>query len=443
MSIFSKKIIYQVLFCLIVICLLPQNVVAQAESLVSQTEVSRWIKQLDSNKRAERRTAQASLLKAGPAILSLLPAPELIQHNSVRETVRQIRIQLEHAKAKQSVAGSKVSITGKQTLKAVIAAMTKQTKNKIDDSQLTPAILAKQKEVHFKETPFRKAIDALESIYFIQAEAELLNQKLVLRPRQTSGKIVKQMTHDTGPFRVTIHSAQRRKLFGDDTNHLLRATFQIVVEPRLRPLFMTLHNKEIAATANQQTLKHYNPDARIELALGEGGKNLQFSVDYLIPKKQVIKKVAFAGKANMLIAAGEEAITFTNLLKTTGVSRRRGGVTVRINNVDFIEKKKKSHAAKFKIAVSYDTGGPAFESHRTWIFHNLVYLKGSTGKRIHRNAKFGTTLQKDGAIAVEYNFDHLTESISKYKFVYVAPTLLINVPVTFKFTNVDVLPIKP
>ena len=53
-----------------------------------------------------------------------------------------------------------------------------------------------------------------------------------------------------------------------------------------------------------------------------------------------------------------------------------------------------------QIAVSYETGGPAFESHRTWIYHNRVYLETKTGTRIERSKSFTTELQADGGVAV-------------------------------------------
>ena len=117
-------------------------------------------------------------------------------------------------------------------------------------------------------------------------------------------------------------------------------------------------------------------------------------------------------------------------------------MTVRINKFELSENQQ-PRSAKIDVAVSYDTGGPAFESHRTWIFHNLAYLVDSKGKRISRNATFGTALQKNGAVAVEYGFNSLTEPISKYKFVYVAPTLLIDVPLKFSFSDVVVSQKKP
>ena len=51
---------------------------------------------------------------------------------------------------------------------------------------------------------------------------------------------------------------------------------------------------------------------------------------------------------------------------------------------------------------------------------------------------FGTLLQADGAVAVEYGFGPLTEAVDRYQFIYVAPTLIINVPIRFDFTTVPV-----
>ncbi len=109
-----------------------------------------------------------------------------------------------------------------------------------------------------------------------------------------------------------------------------------------------------------------------------------------------------------------------------------------LRNVTFQPVQDGTQKATVQIAVSYETGGPAFESHRTWIYHNRVYLETKTGKRIERSKSFTTKLQADGGVAVGYTFENLTNDPAAYRFVYVAPTLILNVPVEFEFKNISV-----
>ena len=51
------------------------------------------------------------------------------------------------------------------------------------------------------------------------------------------------------------------------------------------------------------------------------------------------------------------------------------------------------------MSIAYDAGGPEFESHRTWIYHNEVYLEAPDGQRFPVNDGFDTTAQADGGVA--------------------------------------------
>ena len=109
-----------------------------------------------------------------------------------------------------------------------------------------------------------------------------------------------------------------------------------------------------------------------------------------------------------------------------------------LKNVTFQSVQDGTQMATVQIAVSYETGGPAFESHRTWIYHNQVYLETKAGTRIERSKSFTTELQADGGVAVGYTFENLKKKADAYKFVYVAPTLILNVPVEFEIKNITV-----
>ena len=90
--------------------------------------------------------------------------------------------------------------------------------------------------------------------------------------------------------------------------------------------------------------------------------------------------------------------------------------------------------------MTYDTGGPAFESHRSWILHNEVYLEDPAGKRVPLNGGSETTQQGDGSLGIEYRFVDLPDPLPEYTFVYVAPTLIVDVPIEFEIQSV---PVKP
>ena len=152
-----------------------------------------------------------------------------------------------------------------------------------------------------------------------------------------------------------------------------------------------------------------------------------------------------------------ERIVFDKTSQTPGASRRRGGVTVRLREVKFeplaaavaappspipsdsSNKPPAAVRAEIGVAVSYDTGGPAFESHRTWMFHNAVYLETEAGRRIDFT-EYDTNQQADGAVAVGYRWDKLAAPATQYKFVYEAPTLILDVPLDMKLDGIKIKP---
>ena len=88
--------------------------------------------------------------------------------------------------------------------------------------------------------------------------------------------------------------------------------------------------------------------------------------------------------------------------------------------------------------VAYETGGPAFESHRTWFLHNEVYLEDPTGKQYRLNGGSESMQQGEGTLGIEYSFVELPDPLPDFTFVYVAPTLIVDVPIEFEIESVPV-----
>ena len=66
-----------------------------------------------------------------------------------------------------------------------------------------------------------------------------------------------------------------------------------------------------------------------------------------------------------------------------------------------------------------------------------VYLEAPDGSRFPANDGFDTTAEVDGGVGLEYRFKELPEVPTEdWQFVYIAPTLLIDVPVDFAFDEI-------
>lgn len=433
----------QTLRILLLLCLMSP-IGLSADPPKSRTAwVARQIKNLDADGLRERFQAERALLKAGPEILPLLPPPELSPNAAVRQAVRRIRLRLEEAKARASVKASRVTLDKKASLRELLEAIQKQTGNRIDIAELPAETREQSAMLQVSNKPFWDVMDQLATKAGIRLESRsdtgAKKSALYLLPSQSSDSM--EAKQNVGAFRIEVASPKFRPRFGDPKHQLLRIPLRLATEPRLQPLFMKLAGKDFSArTKDGKELMPFNPNTKLELPLGAGGNETSFRVDFLVPDPFQEAVINLSGKVLLTVAADSEEIEFTNLPKSLGTARRRGGVTVTVNEMTFKtgENNPSRQSAKVRVTVHYDTGGPAFESHRSWIFHNRVFLEDAKGHRVERNSDFHTALQTDGGVIVEYNFDHLTGKQEDYSFTYVAPTLIINIPVEFVFQNLKV-----
>ena len=400
-------------------------------------QVKALIHDLDAERRALRLKAERELLDLGPEILPLLPAPELLTSPAVKNAVARIRAALERRKALESVLPSRVTIQGERPLSKLLEDFSKQTGNGLNHEALDQSLLTRSVAVDFQNVPFWKALDELAARSGFQYQFDAGSAMLNLVARPAGGVRSELAVAYAGPFRLAVETANLGKIFGD-TQQQLRLQLNLASEPRLRPLFLKYAAADVAArTAAGKSLPSRNPEARYDLPLAEGGRYLRLSSDFLVPPPADFTLVNVRGKFLIQIAAGSEHIRFTDLPRAAGVARRRGGVTVTLQRV-VSKKTAETQDVTLRVNVAYDNGGPAFESHRSWIFHNEVSLEDSDGRHFTPDGGYDTALQGDGVVSLEYRFQKIPGRLNDYNFVYVAPTLIVDLPLEFDFESIRV-----
>jgi len=393
------------------------------------------LRELDADQRARRIHAERELLDLGPGILSELPAPDLIPNPQVRSSVGKIRKILELRQATESVMPSTVTTVAGITLGDFFKSLEVQTANPIDVSQLETTQLQAKLSRAFRAESFWKVLEETSRLSGFRGDFRPDAPALRLLPSETS-KLPRELGVTTsGPFRIALISLKQRDIVGSNQKRL-RAEISVTPEPRLRALFLKFQAKEFSAIIEDgTTLQPADPEAQLDLPLGEGGHHVSWSFDFLVPKAlspDQIENTRIMGKATMQVAAGAAHIRIRNLATARGVARRRGGVTVSVLKVKTRERPESKRDLSVQIQVAYDTGGPAFESHRTWIFHNQVYLDPLEGESIPVNDGYDTDLQANGIVRVTYRFKDVTAPLDQLQFVYVAPTLIVDVPLEFE-----------
>jgi hypothetical protein len=399
-------------------------------------KVERLLADLDAETRSARLAARDSLLALGPGILPLLPDERTLASAAARDAVGQIRTRLQRQSALATLAASRVTLHGRFPLREFLARITRQTGNRFDVTALDPALLERPFEAHDQARPFWSACDEL----FRQAG-------LTYTPLHKPGRLTlvpaapdrdgELAVSDSGPFRVAVIRAELRGAPGAGI-HLLRVTWTLTAEPRLRPLFASIDGSRLFASTGSDTLKPTTPSAKWELSMGEGADTLRLDSDFDVPPQLEPKEIEFRAAFGVEMAAGPQEIVFDDLASGRRETRRAGSVTVGLRGVEFPRPGDEQATARIEISLVYDQGGPAFESYRTWMYHNEAALETKSGRRIDPRPLITTRRQGDGSAAVEYNFADVQGAPRDYRFVYVAPTLITQVPVEFRFPKIPV-----
>ncbi|HAH47043.1 hypothetical protein [Gimesia sp.] len=412
------------------------NTVQKQEDLKQQ--VATLITQLDDNQRQVREQAESKLIGLGKPVLSLLPPPELATTASVREAIQRVKLQIEKQAARDSLQASRITLKGSYTLKTVLQQISRQSGNQLDLQSLSDDILNRNIQIKFEKSPFWQSIDELKQILPLRYQINGSNDSLQFLQKadsDTSHSSKAPGVHYDGPFRITVLDLKSRPLRGSPDKDLLAVKFHVEVEPRLRPLFLSYAASDIhCSTSQSNKLSAFTPQAKLELPLGEGGKNVNFTTTWILNHNQQKSMFDIQGTLQMELAAETLPITFDNLDQSEGAVRRRGNVSVELVNVEQA-KLPSSQSLNVRIALSYDYGGPAFESHRTWIYHNRAYLENSAGQKFWLNGASHTTLESAGKIGVSYQFKELPLQENRLQFTYLAPTLITAAPIKFHFEN--------
>lgn len=393
-------------------------------------EVARHVNELSSPLRSERTRAEQALLELGPRILELLPAPEETTDQAARVAVRQLRVKLERVAAEQSMLPSRVTFQGKATVAEIAAQLAEQTGNPIDVSGLEEAEQNREVDVDFRDMAFWECLDRLSDAAQIDWRPASDQGGLLLVPG--SAKPQAASVAYAGAFRVSLEAVMRQR-------GTVRAALQLQAEPRLRTLFVRVADADFSATAGSESLPPFSPRAVTELPM-TSREAARFAVQFRAPENGGGAELTLRGRATVHVAAAPAEVRFDDLSGKKVVYLRRGGVSVTLKRSALSPGTNGTKTLSARLAIAYDAGGPEFESHRTWIYHNDVRLESPDGTSYTPDGGFDVTQQLNGGVEVDYHFSGLPDRpLRDWQLVYVAPTLLIDVPVDFAFEDVPVV----
>ena len=288
--------------------------------------VSGLVEQLSAATLAERTQAADRLVALGPDALPFLPAPDLLSSVAARQAIRSVRVRLEHEAARRSIVASTLTLSGDFALTELARQIEEQTQNRSLPSDLKPTV-----KVDWKQTPFWEAVESLKSEKLeLRFSSELSGFQW--RPLAASAASDRVQRH--GPFRLTVLPITTRAPEAGQTR-LWQCSIGVSSEPRIRPLFLRYAAGDFSLRgSNDETLTPYDADARVELPLGNGGRESRVELRFVGTDK-IPDAVRVRGQVKLLVAAAEQPIEFADIAVARGIARRRAGVTVTVTNVRF------------------------------------------------------------------------------------------------------------
>lgn len=384
----------------------------QAEEPAGTKEIPQLLRDLGSDARQVRAEAEQALLKRGTELLDELPPPDLIRSPSAREAVERIRRELEEKAARDSTEPSSIRLEGTKTLGAWAEEIARQSGNRV---HVPPKQAGESVTLDLAPLPFWAALH--------RAGWKLEYEKTGGLPDLLPAASEPSSPADRrGLFRVEGRASRKEDI--------VQVRVDFVGEPRIRPLYATFADADISLSSETAESRPVSTDARREVPLS-GRSPGSVTIPLIFPKGDAAR---LTGRFVVKTAARPLPIAFEGLHRNERIARPRGGVTV----THLRTRAEPGGEIAIRISVVYDHGGPEFESHRLWLYHNEAWLETLEGERLSAAPQIDSLEESNGALAFEYRFSGITRPLDRLRFVYVVPSLIVDVPVEFR---IDGMPI--
>ncbi len=405
-------------------------------------QIGRAISQLNDDRAAERDAAEKKLLELGGTsttqadrFLQALPKETEQMPVAVRERLSRIRKQVEDRAAKAATAATTITLTAKEMpLKAVIAAIEKQTGNRFIDNREQQGEQANSKDaridIDFKDEPFWTAVDQI----FDQAKLGIYSyggkDALSIVARDAADSPRHSRSAYNGPFRLDITDVQGERSRRQPQQSSLKLQLEVAWEPRLRPIAISQPAADLQATTDDGgKLTVSQPKANLDVEVPNGTQAAEITLPFDLPPRNVKRITVLHGKLHALVPGRQVKFRFDDLANAAGKTQRMGGVQVTVDDV-----RKNNEVWEMHMRLSLEEDNGALQSHRAWVFQNLSYMLDKDGKQID-NGGLETTRQTKNEVGVAYLFD--VPAIEGLSWVYETPAAIVDLPVEYEIKDIE------
>ena len=391
-----------------------------AEAELSE-QVTAHVAKLDSASKAERDAAEAALIALGRDALPLLPKPSRRMAAETVQRLERVRNALSNVGGEETLEGSRVTLSATdQPASEIFAALTAQTGNKIvdyrgdfDQDAPDPSI-----SVEFNDAPFWQAFDEVLdkaglTLYDYPTESDVA---ALVAKNQSAGDRSARAFY-SGPFRLAAQRIEAvRDLRYDESTNVLRITFNVSWEPRLKPVNLTipLEGLEIL-DEDGNSLELNTAMNRIDVPVSVDVASAEVELPLALPPRSAERIATIKGSLSTVILGSTEVFTFENLAKTRNQRETIGAVTVTMQLAQPVN----PQIWRIFLQTEFDGSAAALESHQTWIYGNQADLLAADGAKASL-AGTDAVGQSPNSIAMSYLYD-VGESIDGYRLEYHSP----------------------
>ncbi|MCC7084691.1 MAG: hypothetical protein IT427_06760, partial [Pirellulales bacterium] len=302
-------------------------------------EVRRLVRQLDAAELSARNGAEEKLIGMGVEVLDRLPnQPGGSAEIELR--LKRIRQTIEKQTAAVSVQGSAVSLAGSMRLSQALAAIEKQTGNKVVDyrEQFGQQVTDPEVTTDFEKTPFWQALDTLldranMTTYNYAHDADL---SLIAKSPEQLARAPR--ADYVGPLRLEVARVTAERVPGVKNSGSLKLALEIAWEPRLRPILFQQALASLKATDDRGHLvKPAQDEGELE-APAPQGTAVQMELPFELPPRSAKSIHSLKGSLTALMPGKIETFEFGDLAAAAKpdskpVEKRIAAATVTLDDV--------------------------------------------------------------------------------------------------------------
>ena len=325
--------------------------------------LARWVTDLSSNSRTVRTSAEAELIRLGPAVIELLPSPSTVTDPEVRASLDRVVRAIEQAESEAAIRPQTVDWSQAKSLTEAIENLKMATGNHL----AVPPLEHVRATAPYPTEPlhFWEAINWLEAhtqLRYEPGQLALLDTPVVALPMSVEGA-----------FRVQLVSAETRTTATG--TKLLGVKLRTTCEPRLRPLFLMAAVDDWSVLQKDSACAAFTPHARLEIPADHSGA-IDVSFDFVVPASiQAVNDWTISGQLELTLSARSTPVIFSDLTAKLPLIRRRGQASLSLLSV-----KSDEAGCSVRIASAFPEMSGLFESYRASLLAPELTLELTTGR---------------------------------------------------------------